>query len=64
MAIGDVLFKGTVTLLAGASLIAGIGVFSTMVQRFALHRQVRLGALMAGQVCFKRRHAGAVGTSA
>lgn len=44
MAIGDVLFKGTVTLLAGASLIAGIGVATAMVQRFAFHRQVRAHA--------------------
>lgn len=44
MALGDVLFKGTVTLLAGASLIAGVGVATAMVQRFAFHRQVRVWA--------------------
>ena len=38
--LSDVLFKGTVTLLAGGSLLAGVAVSASMLQRFAFHRQV------------------------
>ena len=39
--LSDVLFKGTVTLLAGGSLLAGVAVSASMLQRVAFHRQVR-----------------------
>ncbi len=38
--LGDYVFKGAVTLLAGGSVLAGISVAISMADRFAFHRQV------------------------
>ena len=48
MKFSDVLFKGTVTVLAAASLVGGIGVSISMFERFSYHRQVWGGEVQAG----------------
>jgi hypothetical protein len=48
--LGDYLFKATVTLLAGGSLLAGISVAISMGDRFALHRGGSKEAALEGAV--------------
>lgn len=55
--LGDYLFKGAVTVLAGGSLLAGISVAISMADRFAFHRQVRPPA--CPPACAHRHEAGA-----
>jgi hypothetical protein len=46
--LGDYLFKGAVTVLAGGSLVAGVIVAVSMADRFAFHRHNKQ-AMLEGQ---------------